>query len=72
MRQAAWNRSGPISPLEGRNGDAVWPARQKTLKVRLAEVKRQTAEIVAAYREHIEGVELHLVVVLARVQRVEI
>ena len=35
-------------------------------------MQRQRAQIVAAEREDIEGVELHLVIVLAGVQRVEV
>ncbi|MEY9228364.1 hypothetical protein ABIF68_007576 [Bradyrhizobium japonicum] len=35
-------------------------------------MQRQIAQVVAAHREDIEGIELHLMLVLAGVQRVEI
>ena len=63
-----WNRSGPISPCS--NGATKMPcARPRKLRqVVLAKVQRQLPEVVAVQRQDVEGVELDLLVVLARVQ----
>ncbi|MBR0939495.1 hypothetical protein [Bradyrhizobium jicamae] len=45
---------------------------QQPLKVRLAHRQRQASQILTAQRQHVEGAELHLGIVLAVVQRVEI
>jgi hypothetical protein len=40
--------------------------------VGLAHRQRQGAQVVAVERQNVEGIELHLIIVLAQVQRVEI
>ena len=52
--------------------DAVRSSRQQPRKVGLAHRQRQSAEIVTGERHDVEGVQLHLVIVLAGMQRVEI
>jgi hypothetical protein len=51
---------------------AVGPSRQQPRQARPAHRERQVAEVFAVHRQHIEGIELRLVIVLARMQRVEI
>ncbi|MGY4435214.1 hypothetical protein ACVWWO_007691 [Bradyrhizobium sp. F1.13.1] len=51
---------------------AVRPAAQQPRQIGLAHAQRQLPQILAAEREDVECVELHLVVVLARMQRVEV
>jgi hypothetical protein len=73
MRPAARNSSGPISPRsKGFTKIPSGPARQKPLKTCFAEVQRELAKIVATFNQDVEGAELHLLVVLAGVQRIEI
>ena len=52
--------------------DAVRPPREQPGEVGLAHRKRKPAHIVAVTGKHVERIKLHLVIVLARVQRVEV
>ena len=52
--------------------DAFAAVAQQSGKVGLAEREREAAEVVAVSGEHVEGVELHLVIAPAAVQGVEI
>jgi hypothetical protein len=52
--------------------DAIRAAPQQPLQIGLAHRQWQSAQIVAVHRQHIEGTELNLFVVLAGKQRVEI
>lgn len=52
--------------------DAVRLSGQQPGEVRLAVRQRKLAQVVAIRHENIEGIELHFVVVLARVHAVEI
>ena len=61
-----------LALLERRQVDAVDAARQQPRQVGLAHRQRQLAQILAVADQHVEGVELDLVIVLARVQAVEI
>ena len=73
IRQACRNRSGPISPCsKSDEEDPVDTARQQPREVGLAHRERQLAEILAVADQAIEGVELDLGIVLARMQAVEI
>ena len=51
--------------------DPVRSSRQQPRKVGLAHRQRQSAEIVTGERHDVEGVQLHLLIVLAGMQRVE-
>jgi hypothetical protein len=52
--------------------DAVWPTCQEPRQVALAHRERQAAEILAIQRQAVDSIELHLTVVPARMQSVEI
>jgi hypothetical protein len=72
MRQAAPNRSVPISPAS--NGVTNMPSgRPRSSRAKLdAQAQWQRPQILAAEGQDIEGVELDLVVVPARVQGVKV
>ena len=72
MRQAARNRSDPISPCS--NGATKMPSGlPASRRARLAlRGERQLPQVVAIERQNVESVELHLAVMLARVQSIEI
>src|SRR4029077_9810570 len=61
-----------LSRFIGRYKDAIRAAREQTREVGLAHGERQGAQVLAIERQDVEGVELHLIVVLARVQRLEV
>jgi hypothetical protein len=61
-----------LALLEWGDEDAVRPARQQTREVGLADRERYAAQVFAIECEDVEGVELNLVIVLARVQGVEV
>ena len=63
---------GRLALFERIDEQALRPARQQTFEVDLAEVQRQLAQIVVALDEDVEGAELDLVIVAARVQRLEV
>ncbi len=63
--------STDLARLEWRYEYAIGPAAQRPRQVGLAQAQWQRPQVLAAEREGIEGLELHLVVVPARVQRVE-
>jgi hypothetical protein len=67
-KQACRNRSGPISPCS--KSERNIPSTRRA--TRLPHAERQPAEILAVADQAIEGVELDLMVVPARVQAVEI
>jgi hypothetical protein len=52
--------------------DALGVAHQEPRQVLLAEKQRQLAMVVSFAREHVERVELDLVIMLARLQGIEI
>ena len=52
--------------------DAFGPSRQESGQVIPAQMQRQLAQIIAIERQDVEGVELHLVVVPAGMQAVEV
>ena len=58
--------------LEGCCEDAVGAAREQLRQVDLPHGQRQGAQVVAVERQDVEGVELHLLVMSARVQGVEV
>ena len=70
MLQAARNKSGPPR-LKRVHENAVWPAAQQPLKVRLAHGERQAPEILGAHRQH-EGTKLDFAILPVGMQRVEI
>ena len=74
MEVRAWPRPPARAGrfLEGRHEDPLGPPAQELRQVGLAQVQRQPAQIVAVVRQAVEGVELHLVVVLAGMQGVEV
>ena len=57
-----------LALLERCHEDALRPAAQQLRQVVLVKVQRQLPEVVAVQRQDVEGVELDLLVVLARVQ----
>ena len=61
-----------LALLEVGEVNAVDAARQQSGEAGLAHVERQSAEILAIADEDVEGVELHLGVMLAAVQAVEV
>jgi len=61
-----------LAALERIDEDALGPAGQQPFEVGLAQVQGQLAQVVAALGQDVEGAELHFVVVLARVQVVEV
>ena len=61
-----------LAPLERRQMDAVNTPRQKPRQIGLAHIQGKLAEILAVAHQHVEGVELDLVIVLAAVQAIEI
>jgi len=61
-----------LAALERVDEDALGPAREQALKTGLAEVQRQIAQVVTALDEEVERSELHLLVVLPGVERVEV
>jgi hypothetical protein len=58
--------------LERADEDAVGPAAQQPIEVGLAHRERQAAQILTVDRQYVKGAELHLGIVLAGMQRVEI
>jgi stress response protein YsnF len=66
----------PSSPnlqaCRNRNENVLRSPRQQPRQVGLAQVQRQLAQILAIKRQDVEGIELHLVIMLSRVQAVEI
>jgi hypothetical protein len=72
MRQAASNRPGAISLLERRDEDAFGASLEQIGKPILALEQRLVAKIIATDGNQIEGVKLCLVVVTARMKRVEV
>ena len=66
MRQTARKRSGPISPRsDGLMEMPLGPASEHALKIGLAKMERRLAQIFAIERKHIEGTQLHFVIVFA-------
>ena len=61
-----------LALFERRNVDAVNPPRQQPSEVGLAHRQRRLAQILAVVDQHVERIELHLIIVLAAVQAVEI
>src|SRR5215469_523680 len=61
-----------LALLKGRHEDAVGRPRSRLRQVGLAQAQRQAAQVVAVERQNIEGVELHDLVMLSRVQAVEV
>jgi hypothetical protein len=57
-----------LALLEVAQEDAVDPPRQQPRQIGLPHRQRQLAEILAITHQHVEGVELHLVIVLAGMQ----
>ena len=72
MLHAARNRSGPISPRSNGLTKTSSGRRASWFVVGLAHRQLQLAQIVAAFGQNVEGAELSLVVVLARMQGIEI
>ena len=54
-----------LAAFEIGNEDALRPARQQPREVGLAHRERQLAQVVAVESQAVEGVELHLMIVLA-------
>ena len=61
-----------LALFERRNENAIGPTSQQPGEVGLAHRERKLSQVLAVERQDIEGIELHLVIVIARVQRVEI
>ena len=72
IRQAWRSRSGPISLCEIGEELAVDTAGQEPGQPRLAHAERQLADVLAVADLDIEGVELDLGIMPARVQAIEI
>ncbi|MGY3341299.1 hypothetical protein ACVWZ4_007492 [Bradyrhizobium sp. USDA 4472] len=70
-RQAARNKSGPIAP-RSKGATVMRSGRRAKSLARLVAGARANAHIIAVYGENVEGIKLHLMLVLAGVQRVEI
>ena len=60
------------APLERRDEDAVRSPRQAGGEVGLAHRQGQGAQVVAVKRQDVEDIELNFVIMLMRVQRVEV
>ena len=58
-----------LALLERRDKDAVRPSSQQAVEIGLPERQRELAQVVAIEREAVEGIELHVVLMMARVQR---
>ena len=71
IRQAWRNRSGPSLPARSQE-DAIDAARQDPGEVRLAHAERQLADVLAVADQDVERIELHFIIVPARVLAVEI
>ena len=61
-----------LSLLKGTEEDPLRPAGEEPGKIGLAHRKRKPAQIIAVHGEHVEGAELHLVIVFAATQGIEI
>ena len=61
-----------LAGLIGCNEDAVRPSRQQSCQIGLAQGQGQAAQVLTVERQDVKRVELHLFVVLARVQRLEV
>jgi hypothetical protein len=61
-----------LAALERVDEDALGPAREQALKAGFAKVQWQLAQVVVALDQDVEGAELDLIVVLARMQGVEV
>jgi hypothetical protein len=61
-----------LALLEVADENSLRPPRQESREVGLPKVQRQLSQIVALQRQDVEGVELNLVVMPARVQPIEI
>ena len=61
-----------LALLEGRHEDPLGSAAEELGQICFAHVQRQRSEIVARQRQAVEGIELDLVIVLARVKGVEV
>ena len=72
IRQAWWNRSGPISPCSKSDRKIPSTRRPNSLARLVLRAKRQLAEILAVAHEDVEVVKLHPVIMPARVQAIEI
>jgi len=61
-----------LALFEWADEDALGATGQEPRQIGLAHRKRQLPHVVAVACEHVEGIELHLVIVLAGMQRVEV
>src|SRR6516165_8492944 len=61
-----------LSLLKGAEENPLRPARQEPFEVGFPHRQRKPAEIVAVHSEHVEGAELYLFIVPARMERVEV
>ena len=61
-----------LALFEGRREDAVGPPCQQPRKVGLSHGQRKPSQIITVQGKNVEGVELHLAVMLSRVQGIEI
>lgn len=68
-RKKCW---ADLANSEGRDEDALGTPVQKSRQMRLAHLQRQGPEIVTVEREAVKGIQLHLVIDLAGMQRVEV
>jgi hypothetical protein len=69
LAETVWS---DLTLLKGAQEDSLQPAGEQPRKIGLAHRQRKSAQIVAAYCEHVEGAGLDFLVVLAGMQRLEI
>src|SRR4051812_23994846 len=71
MSQLARNQVwSDLALLEGCDLNAISTAREKASQVVLPAMQRELPQVIAVERQDVEGIELHLVVVLAAVQAI--